>query len=260
MKFTDTPGLLDSQGTKEDAVNIRNIVQYFKSLGAMNAFLIVLNEQSVRFDSGMQDAIKLIVDSFGSGVLCQDHTPSAPGPSNKHRPVLGKSASLSQPGPGHCVPELPCWQVDCHPEILAAIGVPEDRIHALKQRTSVAVHDILQWARVQPPFQTEQAVAADYDHVRPRGGERRKITRWCPRPWSRRSAKPAVPRSSAKKLIESVPFFVRLGNLGTSNIANQVVVWGPRSTWWKEQRKVETLGNGRKIYHDWRLVKTWEEK
>jgi predicted GTPase len=54
IEIIDTPGLMDTKGTEQDVRNMVTIVQKGKSYDAINAFLLVLNEQNPRFDKAMQ--------------------------------------------------------------------------------------------------------------------------------------------------------------------------------------------------------------
>lgn len=46
------------------------------------------------------------------------------------------------------VPEqIPFWHVDCHPERLGALGVPENIIQERNQSTSDAFDQIVKWVR-----------------------------------------------------------------------------------------------------------------
>eukprot|EP01035_Chromulina_nebulosa_P023649 gene23649-30667_t len=69
FRINDFPGLLDSGGVEQDEKNIRQIVEYIRPQGSTKAFILIINEQAPRFDSGMQDAIKLLYDSFGPLML-----------------------------------------------------------------------------------------------------------------------------------------------------------------------------------------------
>jgi hypothetical protein len=65
----DNPGLLDSAGRERDDQNLRKIVDFAKTFSHIDAIVLVMNEQAVRFDSATQDAVKLLIDSFGPGAL-----------------------------------------------------------------------------------------------------------------------------------------------------------------------------------------------
>jgi predicted GTPase len=65
----DTPGLMDSRGVTQDEANLKKIVDWARAAGVVHAVLFLVNEQAVRFDDGMQNAIKLLVDSFGPAML-----------------------------------------------------------------------------------------------------------------------------------------------------------------------------------------------
>ena len=64
FRVVDTPGLLDTNGILQDESNIENIVHYVAGIEYVNGFYLVVNEQSPRFDDGMQNAVKLLVESI----------------------------------------------------------------------------------------------------------------------------------------------------------------------------------------------------
>ena len=70
-KFTiiDTPGLLDTMGIEKDTENLKKIVAIGKEIKYVNTIVLVFNAQAPRFDSGMKDAVKLLIDSFGPDVV-----------------------------------------------------------------------------------------------------------------------------------------------------------------------------------------------
>jgi len=68
-QIIDTPGLMDTNGFKKDEENLVKIVNILRSIETVNLFVLTVNFANARFDSGMQDALKLFVDSFGENFL-----------------------------------------------------------------------------------------------------------------------------------------------------------------------------------------------
>jgi len=68
-RIVDTPGLMDTDGVQKDELNLTKIVAKLRDLGKVHLFVLIVNFGNHRFDHGMQDAIKLFYDSFGSGFL-----------------------------------------------------------------------------------------------------------------------------------------------------------------------------------------------
>ena len=61
FRVVDTPGLLNTNGILQDE---SNIVHYVAGIEYVNGFYLVVNEQSPRFDDGMQNAVKLLVEAI----------------------------------------------------------------------------------------------------------------------------------------------------------------------------------------------------
>ena len=167
LELYDTPGLMDSGGVKQDETNIRSIVQELRGGSYVNAFLLVINEQAPRFDAGMQDAVKLIVDSFGPE--CLSHmgfvfTKALGGVSHEDaRLTADQFASVISNRTHVPVAHMPAWQIDCHPERLAALGVPSERIAERAESAGIALDEMMRWAHAKPRFSTIGAEAAAYD-------------------------------------------------------------------------------------------------
>merc|ERR1712008_494158 len=74
----------DTGGVSQDEANIQKIVETVRHEGFVNALLLVVNEECPRFDDGMQNAVKLVVDSFGEnsvhrlGILYESHGQEIP--------------------------------------------------------------------------------------------------------------------------------------------------------------------------------------
>jgi energy-coupling factor transporter ATP-binding protein EcfA2 len=71
LLVVDNPGLLDSNGGDRDDENIRKIVDTARRYGHVHGFILVLNEQADRFDSAMQNVVRVLADSFGPGALAR---------------------------------------------------------------------------------------------------------------------------------------------------------------------------------------------
>ena len=63
FSICDTPGLSDASG--KDSSNISKMVGELKGIEYINAFIIVLNGQCPRLDSGLKDTLSLFQDVFG---------------------------------------------------------------------------------------------------------------------------------------------------------------------------------------------------
>jgi hypothetical protein len=69
VRILDTPGLMDARGPETDETHMRHIVQSVRALGTLSALVVVRNEQCLRVDRPLLDILRLLVDSFGVGVL-----------------------------------------------------------------------------------------------------------------------------------------------------------------------------------------------
>ena len=58
---------------------------------------------------------------------------------------------------------LPSWQVECHPEALASLGVLQDRIDEIILRTTTSIHNMIRWSRAKPRLDTTGSVLGEYD-------------------------------------------------------------------------------------------------
>jgi predicted phosphodiesterase len=181
--IVDNPGLVDSEGREKDKENLIKIVNHAKLLTYASVFALIINSQSPRFDGSMQDAVKLIVDSFGAGSsffvdylffiiseslnhFCLIYT-RCPNVTQRKREVLGRHSGevLSQIN-RRCntnLRHLPAFFVDCHPEELAEDGVPEETIRSYKQGTDRQLDDFLLFSDAKSQFSTTNAVYGKYD-------------------------------------------------------------------------------------------------
>mmetsp|Transcript_10476 Transcript_10476/g.15971 ORF Transcript_10476/g.15971 Transcript_10476/m.15971 type:complete len:330 (-) Transcript_10476:116-1105(-) len=163
----DTPGLMESKGSSADEANIKRIVDYTKEKKYINGFLIVLNEQAPRFDRGMQDALKVFVDSYGLsfldnvGIVFTRSLTKSPEESEKY--VSEEFIPLLSTALGVPIKHLPHWQVDCHPDELRKLSVPEEIITNSNMRNAKTVHAIKQWAMGKTPFDVTQAHYGEFE-------------------------------------------------------------------------------------------------
>jgi hypothetical protein len=115
VAVTDTPGLMDSRGVVKDEANLRAIVDHVKASKKFRGLFIVVNEQAPRFDDSMQDAVKILVESFGPDVLGnmgfvfthslgKISSAAALATSAEFTRLLGAKIGIRPPA-------IPCWQV-----------------------------------------------------------------------------------------------------------------------------------------------------
>jgi hypothetical protein len=155
VETVDTPGLQDAGGVEKDEVNLRKIVDKAKQSGSVNAFVLVVNEEARRFDSGMQDAVKLFVDSFGPEYLGRVGIVFT----HAYGKITSEAAAqwvtdvaeLIRERTGYPLNHIPFWQLDLHPEALAAMGVPAERIAIREADRTNALKELNRWIRSQQP-------------------------------------------------------------------------------------------------------------
>lgn len=166
----DTPGLMDTGGVAQDEVNIRVMVEVARAERSVSAFFLTVSEGSPRFDDGMQNAVKLLADSFGPPMLARLGIvfTNAIGRRSKEQAVrtAAEITALISGRAGVPLSHLPCWQVDCHPEELGSLGVPSEVITARAAMTDAAVVELLRWARANHPLDTSDAVIGEYEQRR----------------------------------------------------------------------------------------------
>lgn len=279
VNITDTPGLMDSMGAVQDAENIRGIVSYLRSLKVVHLFLLVVNEQAPRFDSGMISAVKLIADSFriedskdqprreifpNMGIVFTRSFGfrSPEKAQDKTREICSTLTFAFEKGNP---PYLECWQVDCHPGDLAMLGVPEERIALMKSATSTAVERILSWARSRDPMPMDQAVAAQYDHVRLLEEEKKArerdntVVSTFTESRTRMLGTTSTPIWGTENHRQRVAF-MSIGKLGTRRVSRTVQI-GTHVVrhMVEEQREGQALGSGRVIYGEWQEIRRWDE-
>eukprot|EP01039_Chlorochromonas_danica_P008819 gene8819-biopygen4488 len=169
LKITDHPGLVDSAGTFQDEKNIALIVNNMKEDKLVHAFLLVINEQSPRFDSACQSALKLMVDSFGPEILSvtgvvftRSYSVSA---ADAQQYMTEELSPIITNVTGVDVSTMPFWQVDSHPEELWS-DYP-DRLSSTVARNERTVQEIRRWASTNHPVDVTKAFPSEYEiHIR----------------------------------------------------------------------------------------------
>lgn len=172
----DFPGLMDSAGEDKDIENLKKIVNFCRTLGQQGpvrlGFIMIVNDQCPRFDSGMQNASKLLYDSFGPKMLansCIVFTRSfslnkSEESRQKTKDIVSTMVSRGIQVGGH----TPCWQVNSRPEDLADMGVSDDIIMKHHTRNNQCVNEIARWAASLLEIDVSNAIYAKYDGMEAR--------------------------------------------------------------------------------------------
>jgi energy-coupling factor transporter ATP-binding protein EcfA2 len=170
LLIVDNPGLLDSNGGARDDENIRKIVDAARSHGHIHAFILVLNEQADRFDSAMQNVVRVLADSFGPGALARmgivfSKSYPRPDAALARRRADAIRADLAQRNgvPAESFP-LPAYQYDAYPDDLVRMGSPPEFIADKKEAARQALGDVVRWVRGQTPLSTRGFKYGEYDH------------------------------------------------------------------------------------------------
>jgi hypothetical protein len=163
--IVDFPGLMDTDGADADRRNLIQIVEYIRRLGVANAFILIINEQSPRFDRALQEAVILLYNSFGPGMIrnCGIVFTRSLVTTREEASVFVDQVIDLFARRGQHVPHIPFWQVDSHPELLARLGVPESLINERHERNITVVREIALWARALEPYDVANIVAARYE-------------------------------------------------------------------------------------------------
>ena len=74
--------------------------------------------------------------------------------------IIAERLGLSAP------PRLPFWQLECVPQDLAKMGVPADRIAAVRRATNLSIEEILRWSTSSTSISTVKAVYGEYEAVK----------------------------------------------------------------------------------------------
>lgn len=174
IMIMDTPGLMDTGGIEKDKDNIVKIVKHVAALGSVNAVCLIVNEQAPRFDAGMQDAGKLLIDSFGAhcilnmGIIFNKSNGEGKEQANKKKSLeLAKAiTALITKRTGISLSDLPSWQFSYNREALEEIEMPNDKIEKRMAERKQTLKDIIQWAQARIPFDTRNAKPGEYELVR----------------------------------------------------------------------------------------------
>jgi len=171
FQIQDFAGLMDTGGVAQDEVNIRKIVEFIRPQGTTKAFILVINEQAPRFDAGMQDAVKLLYDSFGplmmrncAVVFTRAYGVRSPQYARRYLaeevlPIMATRGMLS-------TRSMPCWQVNSRPEDLLMIGASQERVDQVHTQNRQTVLEILRWAAALDDLDVSGAVIGEYDDQR----------------------------------------------------------------------------------------------
>eukprot|EP00981_Chlorochromonas_danica_P009436 scaffold2692_cov135-Ochromonas_danica.AAC.1 len=164
VKITDHPGLVDSDGASQDEKNIASIVNNLKEDKYVHGFLLVINEEDTRFDWAMQSALKLIVDSFGRGILSVMgvvFTHSSNASATKAQKFVTELRPMIAKMTGELMPAMQFWQVDCHPEVLW--DDEPDVLASMMARNQHTVQELCRCACSNRPLDVSKAVASEYE-------------------------------------------------------------------------------------------------
>lgn len=143
------------------------IVKHAKDMGYVHGFLLVINEQSPRFDSGMQDAVRLLVDTFGPQMLEQMGIIFTRATLRTSEETIAWMQSfrrllsdrLEMPVPHH----IPYWRVDTKPEELRYRGVSEEEVERRAKLNVEAIHDMRRWLLTLDAMDVSRVVADEYE-------------------------------------------------------------------------------------------------
>ena len=283
VQVVDTPGLMDSRGVEQDERNIVKIVRHVASMGSVNGFILVVNEQAPRFDDGMQAAVKLLLDSFGPGlinnlgiVFTRAYGDVTPNDSAQRK--VGYVELISKRAGIVPAPHVPSWQVDCRPDDKAKWGVPRALIDECIGQRDTVLDEILRWARSRPAVDTKDAAPGEYEERR-RAREAQQKQKEAEEQRMRDNT--VVKVETISRIVEynrtSVPIFQAVQKSREEWIGGMVPKWGKMGKktvhytenvhvgntvtkyMREEKQKIETLGSGRVIYGDWTKVREWQE-
>ena len=241
----------------------------------------------------MQDIVKLLVDSFGSQVLevmgivythashgLKTHA-EAERKTTEIAAIIAERLGLSAP------PRLPFWQLECVPQDLAKMGVPADRIAAVRRATNLSIEEILRWSTSSTSISTVEAVYGEYEAVKAKrlaeeaaaaARENAVEARFNASVVSTREEtkvdvvsiyKQPVYRSEHRQIRDERNkvrvFYLRAANSHhRSDVYADVPVLDHEDTFVTKQkyvRRVETLGCGKEAFGEWQKVgEAWEER
>lgn len=277
----DTPGLMDTGGVVKDEDNIAKIVKHVSALGYVNGFILVMNERAPRFDAGMQDAVKLMVDSFGPKCLSnmgivytQALGKVSPAESGKRTAEYTEMIAARVAIPiGH----LPSWQVDCMPTELRDLGVPEKNINDRIMKRDSTLDEIIRWARAKIPVDTKDAVIGEYEQrKRAREEEEKRKEEEAKRIYDASVISTVTETKTEDNKRTSEPIFrgeQRCREELTGNWFERMIGMTKMTCWTEQvhvankvtiskrevQRTINTLGSGMRVTGDWITVREWTD-
>ena len=183
LKITDTPGLMDTEGLTKDEAHVEAIVEYLAKDKYINGFIIVLNEQNIRFTSPLQNAIKLLVDSFGPDMLSHMGILFTRAISRTAEQAQFTVQSEIIPAleklTGQSIPLMPFWQIETHPEKLTGppLYIPHSSLEAMQQHKKDTVLQIKQWVEKLPALDVSDAKPGEYVVTQERKREAAELKR-----------------------------------------------------------------------------------
>ena len=282
VRVTDYPGLSDTKGVVQDEKNIQGIVVHARSLGHINAAFLICNEYAPRFDSAMQDAVKLMADSFGVALLkhmgivfTRSHGQLS---KVEARAKVQEIVALIAERVGVAPFDVPFYQIDCHPEDLLKLGVPQDRVDAVRASSELAIDEMIRWAKTLPRMETKDATFGEYELVR----KAREAKEAAERAEAKRLYDASVVKTETEKTTREVsctvePIYQAQQRSREEWKGGMVPKWGEmgkKTVYWtenvhvgnrttkvmrEEERLKQTLGSGTVVIGDWRVVREWVE-
>lgn len=167
--IVDTPGLMDPKGLAHDEANMVEIVRYAKHIGALHGFIIIINEEVPRLDDGMQNALRLLVDTFGPAML--DHLSIAFTRSYKPYDAMNKwvnadersfRTELSRRIDRPVTQLFPLWQVELRPDLWQKRGSSDEWVASMYERNQRVAKEIHHWLEAQSKMDVSQVQPAEY--------------------------------------------------------------------------------------------------
>jgi hypothetical protein len=166
--IVDNPGLMDANSPDADKKNITDIVKVANSLGHINMIVLVLNAKAVRFDAGMQNALKLISDSFGPASLSHlfvVYTNRFGSPDNLLQARTNDILHIINARCGTALNHLTYYAVENYPEAFQP-DISDEVVARLHAESWTRLDELLLAAQAQAPYVTGNLQAAEYDFER----------------------------------------------------------------------------------------------
>ena len=282
-RVMDTPGLMDTHGVEQDEANIAKIVRHVSALGYVHGFILVVNEQAPRFDAGMQDAVKLLVDSFGPKCLnnmgiVYTRAYGMVSPEKSLKRTDEYKDMLSTRTNTH-IHHLASWQVDLQPDELKLMGLSDNIINDRLKKRDNTLDEIIRWARAKPTVDTTGAIIGEYEQRKhAREAEEKRKEAEAMRVYEnsvislvletiseeyRRTSDPII-KDVQRERKEWAPVGIIpgqwIGHKETVYYTEKVHVGNKVTKFMREkQRSVSTLGSGKVIYGEWTTLREWTE-